>query len=424
MDVNIPATKPPSAVPPSADVSEATAPEVVATSFAELRSQVLTSITLQTRPAPLPRAWDVLTKVTGLRQLCSDPESVAAVLRAQFTDDELLCVGVLVRVADHKFKLSSVFGDSKSSFTVLHDNQSTPIDAMSVRGLLSRSIPASRLRASKQSCHSSKDASPLLLAATDGEARVFQRLGFAYVSGDGLERISGKRVRELFAARPSAAHLRKYNLTLPGWQIEACINKPSTTILNTIKHLCAIRNHYKLDPGIVFRVWLPSGSEFTQIRRALKFADAKRLAEIFRKILAQSSFAPNDAQTMIHDRTEISFSDALKNLRHTIDDSTIVPRAADAAVNLEKLKAAFHKAVIRPLRTFGADSSPWDIMISIMAANFGEDWFRSLEIVRAAESVIAGKHPGDGEFDERLFNIRVRISVCLMKHFRVQRASA
>ena len=422
MDVNIPATEPPSAVPLSAAVSEATVLEVVAPSVTELRSRVLESITLKTRPAPLPRAWNVLPKATRLRQLCSDPDSVVAALQSEFTAEELLFVGVLVMGEDSKLKLSSVFGDGKSSFAVRSDKHSTPVQAMSVRGLLSTSIPEWCLWASEQSSDSTKPTSPLLLAATDGEARVYERLGFNYVSGAGLERISGKRVKELLAARPSAAHLRAYNLTLPGWQIEECINKPSPKILNTIKHLCAIRNHYKLDPGDVFRVWLPSGSEFTQIRRALKFADAKRLAEIFKKSLAQSSFAPNDAQTMIHDRTEISFSDAWKNLRQTLDDSTTVPRAADAAVNLEKLKAALDKAVIRPLLTFGADSSPMDNFMSIMAANFGEDWFRNLEIVRAAESVIAGEHPGDGRFDEHQFKIRVKIYDCLVKHFGVQRA--
>jgi hypothetical protein len=370
-------------------------------------SEILRRVEELTAPAPIPSAWRTLFRPSqSARRVVGQPSDLAAQLLGEFLEAELIDVGVLKRGTGREVQLSGVFGDAKQSFVLHRDIKRVPIGAVSTRGSLDGSIDWLRRAAEPAKGPSRR---PLLIATTDDEMLLLRRLGLAHTPCKRLAKIPGDQVKKLFAARPGFPHQPRSKLTIPSWDLTAFRSEVTPSALAIIWHLHDIVD-YKLDPGAVFDVWVPSATEFAGFRRAVDFADTGQLKQLMAASLEKSRYSPYDSLTIVADREAASYADARVRLDRAIVSSNLVPQAGAVSVNLAKLEKAFRNNVIDPLLSFDSTRDPMSEMLCYGAADIAAAWFQYLDSVHAAEKVLAGQHPGTKLFDEERFEKRLRLT--------------
>ena len=98
-----------------------------------------------------------------------------------------------------------------------------------------------------------------------------------------------------------------------------------------------------------------------------------------------------------------------------MERSTLVPRVAEARLALEKLGRAFQKRVLRPLEA-AAGKTGLEALLSVIAAELATIWYHDLELVHAAQRVIAGQFLGYPQgVDEAALNRKLRLVEAIVK---------
>jgi hypothetical protein len=384
---------------------------------ANLRAQILKRIQEQTRPAPLPKPWDFLGSSRSTRQLLGEPVDLVAALQTEFSVEQLFIARMIKGASENQPRLAPVFGDSSSSFVIRRDASRSPVDAISARGLLSSPVPDWLPLLAERTDAVSGHPRPVLLAFSDAEVLVLRRLDGNFTSAAGLEQLSGNHARELFAGRAEQRWQRRYNLTLPGWQLAECLYKPAPKTVAALEHLLRLQPLFKRDVSELFDVWMPTREEFRTIRSALTSRDRDYVQQAFFGSLAKSRFTPASALCVIRDRAPIDYGTARRNLVCSIDRSAVVPLCAEVGRDLAKLRRAFKQGILDKLvDSVAAESSPWKRLRNFVGADLGNAWFETLDEVAAAQKIVAGEYPDCRDADERLEK-RLRIGDRIAKHY-------
>ena len=123
---------------------------------------------------------------------------------------------------------------------------------------------------------------------------------------------------------------------------------------------------------------------------------------------------------LLADRQPATWSAARAALKSAIDGSMAAPRVAETSIALKKLERAFHDQVMRPLEG-AVGKSGLQALHSMIAADVAAIWYRDLELVQAADRIIAGQFPGyDKRIDDAALNRKLRLVSALVKLVRVK----
>ena len=382
----------------------------------DVRSRILASIERLTKPVPPPEAWAFLKPTKSVRRLEGQPGELLAALRAEFSEEQLLTAHVLTQKSDGPSTLSAVLADTTSGLIFIRNADQSLRDIASLSGSLTSTTPEWRNLVSEYHALAGTPAQPLLLAFDVAEMYLFRRLNLKFTSGLGLP---GADVRALFGRDPQQLQLRKFRLTIAGWQVASVMNTPSAQIRTRLSRLRAMRTIHGLDPDSVFRIWLPSDKDFPKLRRAIALRDRQLVATAMANSLAKSCYTPTEAEAMLRERDECDYAVAHARLVRTIKGSADFPLVAQAKIDLDKFEKAFRSSVTDKFRRGGSQTDPWLNFLPMLAADLSEAWFTKLQIVRAARAICCGEHPGDDSFDNLLFQERLRIVDAFAKLYRL-----
>jgi hypothetical protein len=322
---------------------------------------------------------------------------------------------VALRTRSGELELSKVLA-TDNAFLIRGDATGRAAgDIVSQRGKLASGICEWRDLAAQPTDGNSAHEIPVVVCASDAELYVLVRLGISCTPMAGVDRLNGKQVRALFKMRATHAQQRRYQMVLLGWQPETFSNKPSARNLTAIRHVAAIQRAYGFDPQTVFSVWLPSDSALARIRRAHSFADREIVAREFKSSLQKSIYAPAEALERIADRQPTTWSTARVALESTIERSTLWPRVPEASLALKKLERAFWDRVLRPLEA-AVGKTGLEALHSLCVADLAALWFQELELVHAANRLIAGQFPSYAKrIDDAALNRKLRLVSAIAK---------
>jgi hypothetical protein len=389
MEVNSP---PGGTLSPCAVTTDSPATTEAQRTVTELRSQILQAVFEMSSSARPPETWRTFGTRKSVRRLAVDPTDVVASLLTKFTHDELIEARAAHQGATGQLRLSPIFGNTFTSF-VIRSVQGEPFDAVSERGVLSADRPEWQIAAADKAVRNSQFETPYVLASTDAELALYHRLKVLCGPLDGVQKITGKQVRELFAARAKVPELRKYKLTIPAWQIGELVSTPSAIHLQTIQYIKSIRAAFNFDPATIFDVWVPKVTELRAINRAHAFADYALTREAVQKSLQKSRLTPADALLELQRRKPATYAAARAALETIVKESEKFPRVADVKNAFEKLEQVFKSTVITPLETTAEGATALENWHGDISADLARDWFANLPVVVAARRIMEGQFP-------------------------------
>jgi hypothetical protein len=365
-----------------------------------------------------PAQWAQFGSGTSVRRFPREPNEVLSQLTLEFTEDQLLAARVTVRTRAGELELSKVLATNEA-FLIRGDAAGHSAgDLVTQRGKLSTGACEWREWAAETTNKSSRQ--PIVLCASDADLYVLVRVGMSCSPTAGVDQLNGRQVRTLFQTRPKDAWQRQYQMVLLGWQPDSFASEPSIQNLAAIHRVAAIQQVFGFDPHSLFSVWLPTQAELSRFRRAHSFVDCRILTVEFNASLKTSLYAPADALARLADLAPATWSTARAALESAIERSTIVPRVAEARVTLEKLDRAFQKRVLRPLEA-AAGKTGLEALLSAIAAELATIWYHDLELVHAAQRLIAGQFPGYPKcVDEAALNRKLRLVDAIVKLARVK----
>jgi hypothetical protein len=362
-----------------------------------------------------PAMWAPFGSIESVRRLSCRPEELLAQMTQGLTADELLASGVAERTKTGDLEIA-VRLDFRRAFLVRREQPGGPaVDVVTQRGKLGTKHPEWRDLAERTKEEFRGDQLPVVLCGDGAEQYVLSRFKIPCTPLAGIAKLTAADVHALFMNRIPFGQQRLHRLVLPCWNMKTLTAEPSAKNLAAIRHVANIAPVYGKDPHEIFDVWFPSPKELTRIRRAISFADAKRVAAELKASLSSSVYSPAVALTILADRAPALWSDARAALESVIEDSQLVPRAAAASAELEKLEQAYRKQVLRPLEA-AAGQTGLPALRSLAAAVLAKQWFENLESVRAARRIIEGRFPGYTKHrDDESFNRNLKIVSALIK---------
>ena len=233
-----------------------------------LRHQVLTAIHAVTQPVEFPPAWGILRPTSRVRQLRCSAAELAESLRARFTVEQLLEVGVFEPGGGEIPTLNAKLGVPSTKLRFITKDKRFH-DIHSAQGALAYtempSVRYAKMRAEK----GQPEPTPILFAANDDDVNLLSRFGYHCGWAAGLDVICGPDLRRIF--KPDAlGNLRlKYRFILVGWQPAALNWRPAPLIVKILERFLQAEKHYGFDTAPLVGVWLPTPATFSSIRLAI-----------------------------------------------------------------------------------------------------------------------------------------------------------
>ena len=203
--------------------------------------RVLTVVHDATQPAELPPAWGVLRLTSQLRQLRCPAAELAELLRARFSVEQLLEVGVFERAGGEVPSLNAKFGTPAAKLRFkTRDNRF--YDVYSAHGaLLDADMPAVRYARTLRA-EGNYNPKSILLAANDDDVNLLSSLGRYCRWAAGLDTLCGPDLRRMFQ-RDNLGNLRlTYRFILVGWQPAALDRRPAPLIVKILERFCRRRS--------------------------------------------------------------------------------------------------------------------------------------------------------------------------------------
>jgi hypothetical protein len=384
----------------------------------ELGKRVNSTIVGFTQSPPAVPWWESFGPATNLRRFSIGAAQLLSALRTKFTDDELTRAGAAVQTSSGELRLSPTFA-TDLSLLIRRDEHGQVVDIISAQGSLRDPSPLYRRYAAEAANGTSPVNKPIVLCEKEDELCALARIGIACIPVPNLARLTGKDIRTLFAHRPNEKQGRKFQLTIPGWQISSLKLDPTPARVTSIEHIAGIRATYNLDPGDVFRVWLPEQRKLRAMMGAHRLTDVAALRKAIKASMKESLFTPREALRLLTERRPLSWSDALAQLERLLQKSTVVPRTGEVEIALKKLENAFNAQVIGPIKAqLGAGL---DALLGLGTADLAQTWFEELEAVVAARRVIDGQHPNRRQrLDDSALKRKLQIAGAIASLARVK----
>jgi hypothetical protein len=103
------------------------------------------------------------------------------------------------------------------------------------------------------------------------------------------------------------------------------------------------------------------------------------------------------------------WSTAREALESAVEHSLLWPRVPEASLALEKLERAFRDRVLRPLEA-AVGKTGLEALHSLIVADLATLWYHELELVQAANRVVAGQCPLYAKrIDDAALNRKLRL---------------
>ena len=191
------------------------------------------------------------------RRLRRTSLELAALLRQTFSLEQLLAAHVFEQNRDNEPTLNPVFGDTTSQLRFVREGDPAVENIISERRGLSFKEPSSvHFACAGYGEAANQEAKRLLVAASDADVLVLQSLGFSCTWAAGLERLSVKQVRRIFAPANSKKSGYKFKVTIVGWQPSLLDTRLPQLIEEVLARLADVEQAYEIDPATRFDVSL------------------------------------------------------------------------------------------------------------------------------------------------------------------------
>ena len=175
----------------------------------------------------------------------------------------------------------------------------------------------------------------MILVRDDFELFVFASLGFATVSINALWPLRAANIQSVFQLllshdRSCIWPPRSPSLvTICGCPIGDLIDSRKPAVQSLTADLISLFTDQGFDSSSLFRIWLASRRELAQFVSACQSSNRTLLRTQMSSSLKASCHTPQVAANILHDRTPISFTEGLEELRELVRESDKFPLAGD-----------------------------------------------------------------------------------------------
>jgi hypothetical protein len=389
------------------------------------REQILSMVIEQTEVVWPPPNWERFGTIPRHRKLAEPRDFLLDRLLRRFPEADLLAAGVVNQSPGGIFSLAPVFGHEATSFRV-HELNEGMISALSVRGIFP-TAPSHRCPSVADLTNSEKPQPLTLVATTDAEAWILDRLNLNWAAGQELFRLTGKRVQQIFSPAAAEQNLPRSKFTIVGWQLEKLVNELSPTTVGLIRQIADIQSVYGFDPATKFDVWVPSPSEFEAIIKAHSFADPTAIAKAFKKSITASTRTPSEVLSALIKPPPPSLEVAEAELRKQVERAKKAAVRAAMVEALEKYQEAYEYHILAPLQNVDQRYrlTPIDgrqALAGLAAVRLARSYFEDDPLVRAARRAIALDVPTFTEaMDNEGINRQLKFVDAMLKIDRLHR---
>ncbi len=321
---------------------------------------VLARIEGLTEAAPSTGPWEFLADVRSVRRIQSDAESLTQQLRADYSDEQLLRVGVLRRHADNGVTLSPVLADERRQLVLLRSGkEQQPFDAVNDAGcLVSSDPPLFTATRDWLTDARAQETNRVLVFSSTADWCVGRQLGLAGTTTAQLASMQGDAVRHLLTpsdqrdnANGNVPLIRQndYRLVFVAFQLETLSLEEPPELLPLLQRLVHAADILQQNTSGWVRVLVPSRPEFEQLVAAVSFADAQMVRKAIDAMLKISTLSiaeflrrprGNHAETYVETRRTLAQQMAGSD-RATRDSLHV-------RASVEAMRRAYHEQFVEP----------------------------------------------------------------------------
>lgn len=379
------------------------------------RGDILQFVWAATAAAPLPAGWSFLSPVERVRCLRQDPQDLVELLRREFDVNDLLKARALWPTKGTELRLSPVFGGPPSKFLFRVDGNGRPIDVVSEWGTLSSNDPpAVRLALDRRSESFARKTISIPVVSTGDDMQVLWGLGCDSLPAAGLHKFSYKHFSKLFSRSSSNFDC---TLTISCWQITKLIDEPCPFMRQVLERLWKIEDLHPYRLHRLFGAWQIQDAELRKLRSAVQIADCKSILAVFRRSRASSPKSPVDVWNGLLDRAPRDFCTARNELKHEMDQFSVLPNAAAVRAALDRLYGAHDRDIVSKFDAkISASADPTDASILLLGSELAQHVLETDPLVVAARRMTAGSsNCYSGELSAEALNDRLRVAAMLTK---------
>ncbi len=349
--------------------------------------RVLRDIYNATQPTELPPAWRGLQLTPKVRELRGPAAELADSLRANFSVDELLEVGVFERAEGEEPTLNAKLRVPSAQLGFITEDKCF-VDIHSSSGALAYTeMPAVRYALARAN---TLNPEPLLLAVNNADVNWGNSLGYFCDWATGLDAIRGPDIRRILE-RDHVNFLRpKYRLHLVGWQPATLNPRPAPLVVKILEWFLRAERLYGIDTGRLVGAWLPTSATFSLLKLAIDFQDEERIRHLLAQSLADSIRSPADALYAIQKPPEPTYGEALRNLTQLLERCHEIPFPNQVRAAAAELNRIHEKSVTRKYyEEEAATSNPSKKVLLRHLARLANDLHESQSIFVTARRVIS-----------------------------------